>query len=186
MKRISILDKEELSTEQLEIYNKILASRPSIAGPFEAWLHSPEFADKAQEVGKFVRFNTSLSSNLSELVILTVARYWNCQNEWSIHEPFAVDAGLDRKIINAINHSEKIEFNNEKESIVYDYTKQLLEKQFIEDSLYAKILNSFNEKTIVELTGLIGYYSMVALTLNAFQIRVPQKVAPKLSDCPTF
>ena len=186
MKRISIRKPDELSSEQLQIYNKKLESRPSIAGPFEAWLQSPEFADKAQEVGQFVRFNTSLPPKLSELAILTVARYWNCQNEWSIHEPFAVRAGLDRKIINAINSSEKVEFSDDRESIIHNYTKHLLEKQFVEDSVYAETVELFNEKTIVELTGLIGYYSMVALTLNAFQITVPKNVTPKLSNCPTF
>jgi 4-carboxymuconolactone decarboxylase len=186
MSRISLLDCDKLNNKQLTIYNKILGSRPSIAGPFIAWLHSPDFADKAQELGKFVRFDTTLLPKLSELAILLVARHWNCQNEWSIHEPFAVQAGLSRDIIKSLNDSSFVKFNDDKEKLIYNYTTELLKKQFISEETYSDIRKVFKEKTIVELTGLIGYYSLVALTLNAFQIPVPESVIPKLTKSPVF
>ena len=75
------------------MYDAIVESRGAVAGPFGVWLHSPEFADRAQRLGALVRYETRLDSRLSELAILVTARAWDCQLEWTLHEPFATEAG---------------------------------------------------------------------------------------------
>ncbi|NQU31970.1 MAG: hypothetical protein HQ521_01950 [Bacteroidetes bacterium] len=173
MERIKPIKQSEFTVQQKQVFDQITSSRPSIAGPFIAWLYSPEFADKAQSLGEFVRFHTSLSSRLSELAILCVARFWNCTGEWDIHVPFAKAAGIDDQIITAINHKDKPLFKEQKEEVLHNYIIQLLEKKFVDDKTFTRLSCFFDQKAIVEITGLVGYYSMVALSLNAFLIQPP-------------
>lgn len=186
MSRISQLDRPDLDEKQAKIYDAIVASRGNVAGPFRTWLHSPEFADRAQKLGEFVRYSTSLAPRLSELAILVTARFWDCQVEWTLHEGFAIESGLNQTIIDAIRQSQYPEFDHKAERAVYDYSSELLYNRFSQDRTFGAAADELGKKGVIELTGLIGYYSMVALTLNACQVPVPEDYEPTLIDCPTF
>ncbi len=186
MSRIPQLTEAELSREQREIYDAILASRGSIAGPFRIWLHSPDFAQRAQNLGEFARYNTSLEPRQSELAILITARSRNCQVEWSLHESFAIQGGLSTKIIDAIRSRQEPEFTSQDEKAIYAFSTELLEAGFVQDQTFQAVQDHLGPRGVVELTGIIGYYSLVAMTLNAFQVPLPDEAQPLLTDCPTF
>ena len=186
MTRPGQLERAELSEEQARIYDAILESRGSIAGPFGVWLHSPELADRAQSLGEFVRYRTSMAPRLSELAILVTARFWDCQVEWSLHEPFAVDSGLSQDIIDAVRHGRAPDFGRDDERAVFDYVSELLGKHVVPDGVFSAAQKALGKTGVVELTGIVGYYSLVAQTLNAFQVPVPEGCAPTLVECPTF
>ena len=186
MSRPGQLERAELNEEQARIYDAILESRGSISGPFGVWLHSPELADRAQHLGEFVRYRTSLSPRLSELAILVTARFWDCQVEWSLHEPFAVESGLGEAIIDAIRHGRAPELGRDDERVVFDYVGELLNNRFVPDGVFDAAQEALGNTGVVELTGIVGYYSLVAQTLNAFQVPLPEGCAPTLVDCSTF
>lgn len=184
--RVRQVDRADLADEDKPIFDAIVESRGSIAGPFGIWLHSPEFADRAQRLGEHVRYNTQLDARLSELAILVTARAWDCQLEWTLHEPFAAEAGLAPELIEAIRLGQYPEFNREDEQTVYDYVAELVYNRFVQERTFATARDQLGEAGMVELTGLIGYYSMTAMTLNAFQVPLPSGAKPTLVDCPTF
>jgi 4-carboxymuconolactone decarboxylase len=184
MSRIPELKREELSKEQLRIYDAIVSSRGSIAGPFRVWLHSPELADRAQRVGEFVRYQTALPPRLSELAILVGARFWDCQVEWSIHETFALKGGLSQSVIDAVRARQTPDFQNADEKAVYEFANEVLKNHFVQDSTFDAALHHLGKQGIVELTALIGYYALVAMTLNIFQVELPEGIQPTLTDCP--
>ena len=88
--RIRQLEREDLDEQQTRIHDAILESRGDINGPFRVWLNSPEFADRAQQLGELLRYHTKLDKRLTELAILITARSWDCQLEWTLHEPLAL------------------------------------------------------------------------------------------------
>lgn len=186
MSRPGQLERAELSEEQARIYDAILESRGSIAGPFGVWLHSPELADRAQSLGEFVRYRTSMAPRLSELAILVTARFWDCQVEWSLHEPFAVESGLSEGVIEAVRQGSDPHFGRDDERAVFDYVSELLNNRFIPDGIFNAAREALGKTGVVELTGIVGYYSLVAQTLNAFQVPVPEDCTPTLVDCPTY
>ena len=186
MSRLPELSEEELSPEQQEIYRAILASRGHITGPFRTWLHSPEFARRAQHLGEFARYQTSLEPRLSELAILMTARSWSCQVEWSLHEPCARQAGLDPGIIDAIRARQEPEFARVDEKAVYHFAAELLEDRLVQDPTFRAARDHLGAGGVVELTGILGYYTLVAMTLNAFQVPLPDEVPPGLDDSPVF
>ncbi len=182
MSRIPELERHQLSPEQTKVYDAVLASRGSLHGPFRVWLHSPKFAERAQKLGELARYQTSFDRRLSELAILVTARFWDSQLEWSIHETPALEAGLSADTIDSIRRRETPSFQLSDESAVYLYTHELLHEHFVSDKVFADTLQHIGQRSITELTILIGYYTLVAFSLNAFQIEPPDDVEPRLPD----
>jgi len=148
--------------------------RGHVPAPLRAWLHSPEFGARAQRLGEFVRYDTVLGPTLSELAILVTARFWTSHYEWFAHKREAQKAGLDTEIIDAIAARRTPVFTESKAQAVYDYVRALHETHLVPDAIHAEALRALGEQGLVELVGVAGYYTLVAMTLNAFDIGVPE------------
>jgi 4-carboxymuconolactone decarboxylase len=170
MSRIPDLSRDELDPAGQQLYDQILAARGSIAGPFRVWLYSPELTRRATQLGEFLRYHTSLSPRLSELVILITARCQACEAEWAIHEPLARKAGLPDDLIEALQADRRPVFAEPEEEALYDFCQQLHRTHTAEEATLRRLLDALGNKAALEATGLCGYYIMVAMTLNAFDI----------------
>ncbi len=171
--RLPELIPDQLDPQQRSVYEAILASRGgSIAGPFAAWLRSPVLADRAQSLGEFCRYHTSLPARLSELAILITARQWRANAEWQIHAPIARREGLSDELISALQAGTEPAFRFEDEKIVYQLAMQLYESRRVSAATYQAAVNSLGETSVVELVGLLGYYTLVAMTLNVFDMQL--------------
>ncbi len=183
MTRLPELDLDAMSPEQRQVYDEIAGGpRGKVQGPFHAWLRSPELCGRAQKLGAFCRFGSSLPPRLSELAILTVARHTTCQVEWHLHEPVARDAGISDDAIEAIRNDRPPEFAREDERAVHAAVTELLETHRLSDEAYADVLAPLGERGVVDLVGIVGYYVLVALTLNGFEVPVPDGAPPSLSN----
>ena len=183
--RIPMADSGQMSEAQQCVYDKIVSGkRGRIVGPLRAALHSPELADRWQMLGEFLRYGTQLPAQLSELAIIVTGRFWNCQLEWLIHAEVARKEGLDAEIIESIRTAQSPAFSAPLDAAVYEYTRELLEFGQVSDSTYRALLTLTDEVSVVELTGVIGYYSMVAMTLNAHQVPLPEDEPGSLLELP--
>jgi 4-carboxymuconolactone decarboxylase len=163
-----------MTPEQRSVYDAVVAGpRGSLRGPLRAALHNPELADKWQQLGALLRYRTSLAPRLSELAILVTARHWDCQFEWFAHEPEAVRGGLSVAVIEAIKHCQRPTFEHADEQAIYEYCSQLHERHVVSEEVYGRALRHFDALGVVELTALTGYYTMVAMTLNAHELPLP-------------
>jgi 4-carboxymuconolactone decarboxylase len=147
-------------------------------------MHRPELAEKWSDLGLVLRFNSSFEPRLREFVILLTGRFWDCQFEWFSHEAEARKAGLSEQTIETLRHGGST-FAAADEQAIYDYAMQLLRDHHAGDATYQRILDAYGTTGIVELTALIGYYAMVALTLNAHEIGVPEGATPPLPALPS-
>lgn len=172
MTRIPELTREQLEPAAQQIYDDIFAARGSMAGPFGVWLHSPEFTRRASQLGEFLRYHTSLAPRLSELIILITARCQKSEVEWEIHEPLARKAGLSDQVIEALRSDTEPAFNAPDEKATYEYCIQLHRTHTVDEQTFQQLINVLDNKAAVEVTGLCGYYTMVAMTLNAFRIGI--------------
>jgi 4-carboxymuconolactone decarboxylase len=163
-----------MTQDQRCVYEKIIAGpRRALAGPLRAAIHCPELADHWQSLGAYLRFHTSLAPRLSELAILATARRWNSQLEWYIHSESARKAGLAESIIEALRNGRSPEFEDPDEFAIYEYARQLQSSGQVSEATYGKVLAQWDVLGVVELTALIGYYTMVSMTLNAHEIPLP-------------
>jgi len=142
--------------------------------PFAAWLKNPELARRAQTLGELLRFDTTLPTRLSELAILLTARHWTAHYEWKVHKQAALQGGLAEAVIDAIAARRTPAFTAADERMVYTVSQSLLQTQTVPDALYAEAVLVLGETALVELVGVLGYYALVSMTLNTFQIGMPE------------
>lgn len=179
--RIPLFPREDMSDAQRAVYQAIVnGPRGKVVGPLRAALHAPELADRWQKLGELLRYRTSLPPRLSELAILVVARHWDSQFEWYAHAPIAEKVGLPAGMIEAIRTGALAATPHPADQVVLAYSAELLREHSVRDATYAAARELLGDTGIVELTALVGYYSMVALTLNAHEIPLPPGTQPPL------
>ena len=185
MPRISLVSPANMNDEQRRVHDAMMSGqrRSPPVGPLAAAMHRPELAEKWSELGLVLRFNSSFEPRLREFVILLTGRHWDCQFEWFSHEAEARKAGLSEQSIETLRHGGH-NFQAADEQAIHDYAIELLRHHHVGDAIYQRILASYGTAGIVELTALIGYYAMVALTLNAHEIGVPEGAKPPLPTLP--
>lgn len=179
MARIPLPGRERLSHAQRLVYDAIARGpRAGVRGPFLAALHSPELADKWQQLGEILRYRSSLSPRLGELAILVTARHWDCQYEWFAHAPLAQETGLPAPAIEAIAQGRSPALDDAMDRIVYDYACELHRQRSVSAETHKRATEALGVTGVVELTALLGYYAMVAMTLNAHDILPPDNSTP--------
>jgi len=165
---------EKMTPAQRTVADAIMSGpRGGMRGPFNTWLRSPELADRLQKVGEYVRFNTSLDKRLNEMAICMTAQHWGSQYEWFAHAPLALKAGLDPATLKAIGEGRKPDNMKEDEAVVWEFTTQLRRDHNVDDATYARALEKFGEKGIVDLIAVNGYYDVVSMTLNVSRVSPP-------------
>jgi 4-carboxymuconolactone decarboxylase len=178
MSRYQELQQSELDDAQRRVWADVVAGpRGSVPPPAHVWLKSPGLADHAHKLGAHVRFGTDFSPRLTEIAILVTARYWTAQFEWSAHARLARQAGVAQEVIDAIAERRKPVFSDPDEQLVYDFCSTFYRDHGVDDGVFEKVKERFGERGLVDLTGLIGYYSFVSVTLNVFQVPVPPGAA---------
>jgi len=169
--RLTPLSEQDMTAAQRQVLADIQSGpRGNLDGPFLAWIHSPALADHAQRLGAFCRYGTRLELRLSELAILTTAAWWRSQAEWQIHAPIARQAGLADAVIEALRQGTAPRFETPEEACVHAIGVALYDTRRIPEELYRQGVALFGEAGMVELVGVYGYYSLVAMTLNAFAV----------------
>jgi 4-carboxymuconolactone decarboxylase len=168
-----------MDADQRRVHDKVVSGRRGkIVGPLRAALHSPELADRWQALGEFLRYDTSLTPRQSELAILVTGRACQSPFEWYAHRQEGLKAGLPQAVIDDLLAQRLPAGLPDDEQLVVRVAQELNRFRSIADATYAEALERFGERTLVELTALVGYYTMVAMTLNAHEVPLPEGEAP--------
>ncbi len=172
--RMQPIPLDQMNPAQKQVADAIMSGpRKSIEGPFNAWLRSPELADRLQKVGEYIRFKTSLDHRLNEFAILITAQDWGSQYEWYAHYPLAMKAGLDPKIAADLAEGKRPSNMKEDEALVYDFSTQLHRKHNVDDATYKAAVGKLGENGVMDLIAVNGYYDLVSMILNVAQVRPP-------------
>ena len=172
--RLTIPTEGELTPKQQELLVDIRKTRGSgpLGGPFAVFLQAPEFGDLAQKLGAFCRYRTSVPPHLSEFTILLLARFWRSQYEFWVHAPIAKKAGVKAETIKALRTGSALRLTKEQRTI-YDFIAELHKTKRVSDKTYARAHALFGDAGMVEFVGVLGYYTLVAMTLNVFRVPLP-------------
>ncbi|CAM4008520.1 carboxymuconolactone decarboxylase family protein [Bordetella tumulicola] len=174
MPRLNPPELDNMSDHQRRIYDAIASGpRGKVRGPLAIWLHRAGLAEHAQALGQYCRYDSSLSPRLSELAILTMAAWWEASFEWWAHHPIAVKAGLDATVAEQIRVGDEPVFSQPDESVVYRFVRALLQKRRVEDALYQEAIEVLGTDSVVDLVGVAGYYTLISMTINVFDIGPP-------------
>ena len=165
----SITGKQQVPAEDHAIVDSIVASRGGVQGPFTMFLHSPKLAGRVAHLGAYVRFEGSLDMRVRVLAAMTVARELEAVYVWGAQTGGARKLNVPESTITAIreNHSRGIPAEDAQ---IVDFTRQLMRKHRIDDATAKALIGRFGTDGFIQLTGAIGYYSMLAMTVNACEL----------------
>lgn len=172
--RLPTIPPDRYSPEQKQAAADFEAARKAkVFGPFEPLMHSPQVMTLARSMGDYLRFNSAIGNTLSELVILVTAREWTQDFEWWYHYPIALKAGISKDVADAIADGRRPTGMTADEEMVYDYVTELIKTKRVSDPTFAKVKARFGEKGVVDLNGIAGYYTFLAMQLNVAQYQLP-------------
>jgi 4-carboxymuconolactone decarboxylase len=175
--RLAVPEESSMNTAQRALMDAIRSGPRGKAvtprGPFAVWLHAPEFGQLGQALGGHLRYLTGVPPRLSEFAILCTARLWRAQYEWFAHEPPALAAGVKPKTVADLRAGRIPKSAPKDERAVYDFIQELYKKRRVGDRNYKRVQDILGEAATVELVGILGYYVMISMTLNVFQMLPP-------------
>ena len=173
--RMPAIAQEQMTDAQKTAAAELAAGpRGSMKGPFWPMVRSPEFMQVAQKVGEYIRWKCPLDKRINEMAALIGARAWTQQYEWGAHYPQAIAAGLKREIADAIAAGRRPTGMAADEEIVYDFVTELLANKSVSDPTYARAAAQFGEAGIIDLLGILGYYTMLAMIMNVSRTSIPK------------
>ena len=180
--RLKLLSPGEMNESQRQTYDESIAGkRGKPPAPMMAWLNSPDMARHATRLGEVLRYDTMFPAKLSEIAILVTARHWTAHYEWYAHKRLALAGGMKPDIIDAIRDRRTPTFDDPKAQVIYDVARSLHEAKGLPQPLYDEAMRLLGERGLVEVIGLCGYYTMVSMTLNAYQFPLPDGETPELA-----
>jgi len=183
--RMPEISADKLTPEQKKAADEFAAERKTpVFGPFVPLLRSPEVMLRAKAMGDYLRYKSVLPPQLNEFAILITARRWSQEYEWAVHQPIAVKAGLKTEITQALAEGRRPQGMSADEAMIYEFSTELHQNQSVSDATYARVLAKFGEQGIIDLIGVNGYYTFLAMVLNATRTALPKGAAPPLAAFP--
>jgi 4-carboxymuconolactone decarboxylase len=173
--RLPAIPADKLTPEQKALMESIRSGPRGefkMSGPFFCYLHAPAFGELAQRLGAHCRLRTSIPPRLSELAIIVTAQLWKSQYEWNAHAKIAAREGVSADTIRALRAGRAPKKAPKDEQAVYAFARELYRDRRVSSRTYAKVQAILGDAGTVELVGLLGYYAMVAMTLNVFRMPV--------------
>jgi 4-carboxymuconolactone decarboxylase len=182
--RLPTIAPDQYNDDQKRAAEEFLAARKvPVFGPFEPMMHSPEVMSMARSMGDYLRYHSAIGNTLSELAILVTAREWSQDFEWYVHYPIALKAGVAKDIADAIGDGRRPAGMSTDEEIVYDFATELQKNKRVSDAIFNRAEQRFSKKGVVDLTGIVGYYTFLAMQLNMARYQSPGE-GPRLSRFP--
>ena len=182
--RLPTIPPDRYTDEQKKAADDFMAARKvPVFGPFEPLLYSPEVMNRTRAMGDYLRYNSAIGNTLSELVILITAREWSQDYEWYVHYPIALKAGIKSVTADAIADGRRPSGMSDDEEIVYDFSIELHRNKRVSDRTFERAEKRFGKRGVVDLTAIAGYYTLLAMELNAARYE-PAKDARRLSRFP--
>ena len=165
---------DELSAEQKAVFASIASTRGVVPTPFHILVESPQLASLTQALGAFCRYRTGLSPLLSELAVLITAAHWGAEYEFAVHAPEALKAGIPQDAIDALREGKTPTFDDADSQLIHAFATAFYATRDVPDALFEKAVARFGRRRVVELAGLLGYYSGLAMLLNIFRVSAPR------------
>jgi 4-carboxymuconolactone decarboxylase len=175
--RLPDIPNEAMSPQQRALRDAIMASRKiadaKLGGPFAVFLQAPVFGDLVQRLGEHCRFKTALPPRLSEFAILSIARLWRSQYEWFVHVKVAEKAGVSARTIRDLQAGREPKSAAKDERAIFRFIAELHKTKRVSDRTYKGVHALLGDAGMVEFVGILGYYTLVAMSLNVFRVPLP-------------
>ena len=170
LSRLPLLARDDLDEQGKRFYDAAAGPQSrtlvGLRGPSGIWLHSPVLGEFLRAANQYLRFETALDRRLTELAILVTARELDNQFEWTAHEPAALREGLDPKIVDVVKRRKPVSRLGKREALIIDFGRELFRKRKLRSQTFARGVELFGQRGVLELAALMGNYAMTAVILD--------------------
>jgi 4-carboxymuconolactone decarboxylase len=180
--RFPVLRPAELSEAQRDLYEAIVNSgrarepRPfpiadedgGLRGPFNSMLYVPALGHLLQEIGGFLRYQSSLTGRMREIAIIIVALHENSGYEWAVHTHQARLLGLTDNDLLILAQTEAGVLADPAEQSLADAVREILSTGAWSEATFLQIRGALGDPALFELAVLVSHYRLLALLLRLF------------------
>jgi 4-carboxymuconolactone decarboxylase len=178
----SATTRDTLSPEAQASYDRIIADRGRLSGPTAQLLpYAPEMAERVSHLGTYVRFETDLNRAQTELATIVAARGLNNAYIWAAHVPPALEEGVAASTVEVVNRGGAVDGLDPTDALIIRVARALVEERHLDAATFEAAKTRFGEKGLLELTTLVGFYSLVACIITTGQF-TPREGAPLLIE----
>ena len=183
LERFPPIDRDEMTERQRAVADEIASGpRGALKGPFLVLIHNPELAATLQSVGEHLRFGTEFPKTIVELAVLVTAHRWACEYEWFAHSRIAGEAGVQPEVIRAISKGEFPAQLSDDEALVHRFCVEVSWDGRPSDEAMEVVISRFGRSASLDLIAICGYYTLLAMVLNAAAVPVPEHPIPLQKD----
>ena len=184
LSRLPLLARGELDEHGRQLYDTVVGPQSrtlmGLRGPSGIWLHSPKLAGYLRAANQYLRFETGLDRRLTELAILVTAREVDNQFEWTAHEPAALAEGLPPRIIDVVKRRKPTSGLGQKEALIVGFGRELFRTRRLRSRTYARAVELFGRRGVLELAALMGNYAATAIVLDVVDQQLQPQQTPLL------
>ena len=184
MPRVPHVRREDLAVEDQAIYDEIAELRGQVVGPFSVLMYSPLLAKGVHEIGRYVRYEAPIPARQRHLLALIAARELDCQYEFTVHANLARQHGIPDEVVEAIGRDELPSGLPEVEALLVAFVRQLVVEHKVDDATFEAFLKAVGMRHLTDIVGAVGYFSMAAFPLNAFDVEVRAEHTPLMPPRP--
>lgn len=183
MARLTRRTTETMTEPQRELFEQMADGRKNVSdghigGPFDAWALNPAIGLRLWQAGGAIRFKPTIDRRYIELAILVTGELWQSQFEWFAHEPMARDAGVPEAVIQAVKIGAEPSFASPIDEVCWRFCRTLHRERKVDSTTYAAAVEAFGESGVADLVNTCGFYTLVSMTLNAFEVDLPAGAEP--------
>ena len=171
MARLTDVKPADMSAEQSAAAERIGAVIGGIHGPYAAWIRRPKLAEGMFNVLTAIRDLAILPRRLRMVATITVIRHWGADYAWGVNKPLALDAGVPTGVVQAIEDRRTPDFADANDQLAWQVATELLNNRKLSDETFTQGAAALGEDALVELIAAVGYFSAVALTVVAYEIK---------------
>jgi 4-carboxymuconolactone decarboxylase len=174
MSRLPAINRDALAPDDQAVWDRIAAVRAGVRGPFGVLMHVPALADRVAALEDYFRFNAALPAADRELVIMATAREMGARYPWARHEARGREVGTRTEAIEAVRLNGALEQLTARERLLVEIVRTLLRTRALPDALYTRAVAELGRQQLIETVALAGHYSLIGLTVNAFDVEPPE------------
>jgi len=188
MSRQTLLNPATFADDQRKEYDNVTRTRKpqpdgSLGGPFDPWLMNPELSHRLRGLGGMLWERTSMDRGMVELAISITGKFWESNVEWTAHAPRAVEYGIPQSVIDDVLAGRRPNGTAE-QVLLYDVCMAMHIDHKLSLPLYKEAVTAFTERGLMEFMAVIGYYTLVSMTLNTFEVPVAPGITAPFERAP--
>lgn len=159
--RLPYLQRKNMDEASQKIFDVLPGRSPDgvLSGPLAFAAYNPAVAKALFDLHNAAVGGT-LNAHVRELAILVACRETNYNQEWNAHEPSAVKAGVDPKVVDIVRRAGALTGVAEQDATIIRFGRQMLTGKKVDSATFAKAVEQLGQRGAMDLVAVMNTYAV--------------------------